>query len=102
MTEPQGETAARTVAEIRLPTQELRDDIPFFTKTLGMRMDMIYPADSPRIAVFSGHGLRIRPLMLLAVTLIILAVQFVSLGLVAELVVAGQRPEADFRVRRTL
>ena len=60
MTEPQGETAARTVAEIRLPTQELRDDIPFFTKTLGMRMDMIYPADSPRIAVFSGHGLRIR------------------------------------------
>ncbi|HRX50060.1 MAG TPA: glycosyltransferase family 2 protein [Candidatus Krumholzibacteria bacterium] len=50
----------------------------------------------------TGHGLRIRPLMLLAVTLIILAVQFVSLGLVAELVVAGQRPEADFRVRRTL
>ena len=47
-------------AEIRLPTQELRDDIPFFTKVLRMRMDMIYPADSPRVAVFSGHGLRLR------------------------------------------
>lgn len=47
-------------AEMRLPTQELRDDIPFFTNELGMRMDMIYPADDPRIAVFSGHGLRLR------------------------------------------
>ncbi|MCE8533960.1 cupin [Ruegeria pomeroyi] len=49
-----------TIAEMRLPTQELRDDIPFYTKVLGMRMDMIYPADDPRIAVFSGHGLRLR------------------------------------------
>ncbi len=49
-----------TIAEIRLPTKELRDDIPFFTNVLGMRMDMIYPADDPRIAVFSGHGLRLR------------------------------------------
>ena len=47
-------------AEIRLPTQELRDDIPFFTKVLGMRMDMIYPADDPSVAVFSGHGVRVR------------------------------------------
>ncbi|MFZ3583095.1 cupin [Loktanella sp. DJP18] len=46
--------------EIRLPTQELRDDIPFFTKTLGMRLDMIFPADDPSVAVFSGHGLRLR------------------------------------------
>lgn len=43
------------IAEMRLPTDELRDDIPFFTKTLGMRMDMIYPADDPTVAVFSGH-----------------------------------------------
>jgi quercetin dioxygenase-like cupin family protein len=47
-------------AEVLLPTAELRDDIPFFTKVLGMRMDMIYPADDPRVAVFSGHGLRLR------------------------------------------
>jgi quercetin dioxygenase-like cupin family protein len=51
---------SETKAEIRLPTQELRDDIPFFTGTLGMRLDMIYPADDPRIGVFSGHGLRLR------------------------------------------
>lgn len=50
----------QTRAEIRLPTKELRDDIPFYTKVLGMRMDMIYPADDPSVAVFSGHGLRLR------------------------------------------
>lgn len=49
-----------TIAEMRLPTDELRDDIPFFTNTLGMRLDMIYPADDPRVGVFSGHGLRVR------------------------------------------
>ncbi|MEL6450124.1 MAG: cupin domain-containing protein [Pseudomonadota bacterium] len=49
-----------TRAEIRLPTQALQDDIPFFTKVLGFRMDMIYPADDPAVAVFSGHGLRVR------------------------------------------
>jgi len=47
-------------AEVRIPTQELRDDIPFFTKTLKMRMEMIYPADYPTVAVFAGHGLRVR------------------------------------------
>ncbi len=47
-------------AEVRLPTQELRHDLPFYTKVLGMRLDMIYPADSPEVAVLSGHGLRIR------------------------------------------
>ena len=51
---------SETIAEMRLPTNELRDDLPFFTKTLGMRLDMIYPADDPTIAVFSGHGLRVR------------------------------------------
>ena len=47
-------------AEVRLPTQDLRSDLPFYTKVLGMRLDMIYPADSPEVAVLSGHGLRIR------------------------------------------
>lgn len=49
-----------TRAEIRLPSQELRDDLPFYTKTLGMRLDMIYPADNPEVAVLSGHGVRLR------------------------------------------
>lgn len=47
-------------AEVLLPTKELRDDIPFFTKVLKMQMDTIYPADDPTVAVFSGHGLRVR------------------------------------------
>ena len=52
--------AAETRAEVRLPTKSLRDDLPFFTKTLKMRLDMIYPADNPAVAVLSGHGLRVR------------------------------------------
>ena len=47
-------------AEIRIPTSDLRADISFFTSTLKMRMDMIYPADDPQVAVFSGHGIRVR------------------------------------------
>ena len=51
---------AQTIAEILLPTTDLRGDLPFFTKGLGMRLDMIYPADNPAVAVLSGHGLRLR------------------------------------------
>ena len=47
-------------AEVRLPTNDVREDLPFFTKELKMRLDMIYPADNPEVAVLSGHGLRIR------------------------------------------
>lgn len=47
-------------AEVLLPTQELRDDLPFWTKRLRFRLDMIYPADNPEVAVLSGHGLRLR------------------------------------------
>lgn len=49
-----------TRAEIVLPTTDLRSDLPFFTRTLGMRLDAIYPADNPHVAVISGHGLRLR------------------------------------------
>ena len=47
-------------AEVRVSTSDVREDIPFFTRTLGMRLEKIYPADDPRVAVFSGHGVRIR------------------------------------------
>lgn len=46
-------------AQVHLPTTALAADIGFF-KTLGLRMDRIFPADNPRTAVFSGHGLRLR------------------------------------------
>ncbi|MEM6761008.1 MAG: cupin domain-containing protein [Pseudomonadota bacterium] len=47
-------------AQVRLGTQDLSGDIGFFNGQLGLRMDMIYPADDPRVAVFSGHGLLVR------------------------------------------
>lgn len=47
-------------AEACLTTTDLRADLGFFGKTLQMRLDMIYPADNPTVAVFSGHGLRLR------------------------------------------
>jgi quercetin dioxygenase-like cupin family protein len=47
-------------AEICLPTTDLRADLAFFGKVLGLRLDMIYPADDPSVAVYSGHGLRVR------------------------------------------
>ena len=50
----------QTRAEVRLPTKDVREDLPFFTKELKMRLDMIYPADNPEVAVLSGHGLRLR------------------------------------------
>jgi quercetin dioxygenase-like cupin family protein len=54
------DVVTETRGEIRLPTNELREDLPFYIGTLKMRLDMIYPADDPRVAVLSGHGLRIR------------------------------------------
>ena len=47
-------------AEIRLPSTDLKADLPFFTNILGFRLDMIFPADDPATAVISGHGVRIR------------------------------------------
>ena len=47
-------------AEIVLPSHDLRGDIAFFSKQLGLRMDTIYPADDPQVCVFSGHGVRVR------------------------------------------
>lgn len=62
MTESQKPHPANAIvaAEIRLPTNDLKDDLPFFTKRLGFRLDSIFPADDPAIAVLSGHGVCIR------------------------------------------
>lgn len=47
-------------AEIRIGTTDVREDLPFFTKRLGFRLDKIFPADYPSVAVLSGHGVRLR------------------------------------------
>lgn len=47
-------------AEVRLTTADLKQDLAFFSDTLGFRLDAIFPADDPAVAVLSGHGLRLR------------------------------------------
>lgn len=53
--------AAPIQAELHLPTTFLRQDLTFFGTVLGLRLDMIYPTDNPQVAVYSGHGIRLRP-----------------------------------------
>ena len=47
-------------AELCLATADLREEMAFFTQKVGFRLEMIYPADDPEVAVLSGHGLRLR------------------------------------------
>jgi quercetin dioxygenase-like cupin family protein len=46
--------------EVLLPTCDLAADLTFFTRTLGFRLETIFPADDPAVATLSGHGLRVR------------------------------------------
>jgi quercetin dioxygenase-like cupin family protein len=47
-------------AQIVLPCPNLVEALDFFTGRLGFRIEMIVPADSPRTAVVSGHGVTLR------------------------------------------
>ena len=47
-------------AEVVLPCADLAVTLAFFCDRLGFRVDAIHPADDPRTAVVSGHGLRLR------------------------------------------
>ena len=49
-----------TQAEMRLPSRDLRADLSFYGERLGFRLEAIFPADDPAVAVMTGHGLRIR------------------------------------------
>lgn len=53
------ENKAEVWAQIVLPSIALTEDIQFFTE-LGFRLDQIFPADDPAVAVMSGHGLCLR------------------------------------------
>ena len=48
------------MAEMVLPVTDLKTEMPFFLGQLGFRLDLIFPADDPSVAVISGHGLRLR------------------------------------------
>jgi len=47
-------------AEVTFPSQDLAADLSFYTGDLGFRLETIFPADDPGVAVLSGHGLRLR------------------------------------------
>jgi len=47
-------------AEVVLLCRELSDTVAFLVETLGFRVDTIFPADDPSVAVISGYGARIR------------------------------------------
>lgn len=60
--EPFGAESPENVraAEVSLGSFDLAKDMEFFETRLGFRLDAIFPADRPRVAVMSGHGLRVR------------------------------------------
>ncbi len=47
-------------AEVVLPCADLPPTLAFFVERLGFRVEAIFPADAPRVASLSGHGLRLR------------------------------------------
>jgi mannose-6-phosphate isomerase-like protein (cupin superfamily) len=59
---PAGATLAEHVrmAQLLLPCRDLAATLAFFTDRLGFKVNLIFPADSPHIAVVSGHGLTLR------------------------------------------
>mgnify|MGYP006170940559 CR=1 FL=1 len=47
---------------VTLPCATLEPTLSFFTGRLGFRVDAIFPAEDPRQAFISGHGLALRVL----------------------------------------
>ena len=43
-----------------IPCPDLGEAVAYFTERLGFRIETIFPADDPRVAVVSGHGLTLR------------------------------------------
>lgn len=47
-------------AQIIVPCTDLNEMLDFFTRDLNFRVEMIFPADSPTVAVVSGYGICLR------------------------------------------
>ncbi|MGO9712967.1 MAG: cupin domain-containing protein [Polyangiaceae bacterium] len=47
-------------AEVVLPCEDLDATLAFFTERLGFRVETIFPADDPTVAVIAAHGVRLR------------------------------------------
>jgi quercetin dioxygenase-like cupin family protein len=48
------------LAEVQLGCADLAPALEVFVGRLGFRIETIFPADDPQVAVISGHGLRLR------------------------------------------
>jgi quercetin dioxygenase-like cupin family protein len=46
--------------EVVLPAAALGETVAFLSERLGFRIEAIFPADAPAVAVLFGHGLRVR------------------------------------------
>jgi quercetin dioxygenase-like cupin family protein len=47
-------------ASLVQPCDDLDATVGFFSDRLGFRLETIFPADAPTVAIINGHGLRIR------------------------------------------
>ena len=47
-------------AQIVLPCENLNRSLEFFIERLGFRVEIIFPADAPVVAVISGYGVNLR------------------------------------------
>jgi mannose-6-phosphate isomerase-like protein (cupin superfamily) len=47
-------------AQVVVPCRDLDATLQFFTDTLGLRVEAIFPADDPAVAVVTGLGVRLR------------------------------------------
>lgn len=55
----ESEATRRPQAEMRVPCTDLGPMLDYLTDRLGFRLEMILPADAPRAARVSGHGLNL-------------------------------------------
>ena len=55
-------TTALSQGEVLIRCDDLAPTLRFFTEDLGFRVETIFPADEPKVASLSGHGLRLRGL----------------------------------------
>ncbi|MDQ2746233.1 MAG: cupin, partial [Acidobacteriota bacterium] len=47
-------------AQVVVPCRKFDESLAFFTDTLGFRVEMIFPADAPSVAVIAGYGVVLR------------------------------------------
>lgn len=47
-------------AQVVLPCDDLDETLAYFTDRLGFRVEAIFPADDPMVAVIAAHGVRLR------------------------------------------